>query len=345
MDCIGIDLHKKESQICVMDASGKVLEEVRIKTSRQKFGELFSGRPHGLVLLEASTESEWVARILEEHGHEVVVADPNFAPMYSTRSKKIKTDRRDAHALANAARLGAYKKAHRPSDGQRILRTRLAVREQLVRTRAGIITLIRSSLRQEGVGVAKGSTEKFTQRLKQVELSEMTRSVILPLVESCEALNKQIAACDEILGKNAEEDPRIARLTTAPGVGPVVASAFVAAIDDVGRFKKAHQVESYLGLVPREYSSGEKQQRGSIHKGGDGRARWLLVQSAWCIMRSRQNTALKQWATQLAQRRGKWVAIIGLARKLAGTLFAMWRDETEFKAKPAKDKWAELMAA
>ena len=129
-------MHKGESQICIITPTGEVLER-RIATRRERFAEVLGERPRARVLIEASTESEWVARCLEELGHEVVVADPNFAPMYATRSRKVKTDRRDARALAEACKLGAHRPAHRTSEKQRHIRARLAVRQALVRTRTG----------------------------------------------------------------------------------------------------------------------------------------------------------------------------------------------------------------
>ena len=112
MDYVGIDLHKKESQICILSEGGE-LSECRIRTEPQRFAEVLGGRPRARILLEASTESEWVARCLEGLGHEVVVADPNFAPMYATRTRKVKTDRRDARALAGG--LSAGRVPPRPS--------------------------------------------------------------------------------------------------------------------------------------------------------------------------------------------------------------------------------------
>jgi len=112
MESIGIDVHKGESQICIITPTGEMLER-RVATRRERFAKVLAERPRARVLIEASTESEWVARCLEELGHEVVVADPDFAPMYATRTRKVKTDRRDARALAEACRLGAYRPAHR----------------------------------------------------------------------------------------------------------------------------------------------------------------------------------------------------------------------------------------
>ncbi len=111
MDHIGIDVHKKESQICILAEGGERLER-RVPTQGRRFAEELGARPHARILLESATESEWVARCLEGLGHKVVVADPNFAPMYATRTRKVKTDRRDARALAEACLLGAYRPAH-----------------------------------------------------------------------------------------------------------------------------------------------------------------------------------------------------------------------------------------
>ena len=106
MDNIGLDLHQRESQLCLLTEEGEVLER-RIVTTRERFTAVLGGRPRARILLEASTESEWVARHLERLGHAVIVADPNFAPMYATRRRRVKTDRRDARTLAEACRLGA----------------------------------------------------------------------------------------------------------------------------------------------------------------------------------------------------------------------------------------------
>ena len=120
----------------------------------------------------------------------------------------------------------------------------------------------------------------------------------------------------------------------------MTAVAFVATLDSVERFESAKQVRAYLGLVPREYSSGEGQLKGRITKAGNARARSLLVEAAWGLMRYRKPSArgLQMWAGRIAARRGKRIAAVALARKLAGILFAMWRDGTAFEALPAKEE-------
>ena len=182
MDYVGIDLHKKESQICSILSQDGQLSECRIRTEPQRFAEVLGGRPRARIVLEASTESEWVARCLEALGHEVVVADPNFAPMYVTRTRKVKTDRRDARALAEACLLGAYRPAHRLSDAQRHVRGRLAVRDAVVRMRTGYIALTRALLRRHGWRVPTGSAETFSRRVMTLALPGRLRSEVAPLL-------------------------------------------------------------------------------------------------------------------------------------------------------------------
>src|SRR5256884_2868061 len=156
MDTIGLDLHKRESQLCELTEAGEIVER-RIVTSRERFTAVLGGRPPARILVEASTESEWVARHLESLGHEVIVADPNFAPMYATRRRGVKTDRRDARTLAEACRLGAYRPAHRASDGQRHVRAQLAVRDALIRTRTRYIALTKALGRRDRVRLPSGT--------------------------------------------------------------------------------------------------------------------------------------------------------------------------------------------
>jgi transposase len=332
MDHIGIDVHKRESQICILAEGGEIVDQ-RIRTEPERFAAALGTRPHARILIEASTDSEWVARCLEALGHEVIVADPNFAPMYATRSRRVKTDRRDARALAEACLLGAYRPAHRLSDPQRHVRGRLLVRDAVVRTRTRYISLIRALLRQHGFRVPSGSAESFAQRVQDLPLPGRLRSVVAPLLALMRPLNRQLTYSDATIEHLAVQDPRVPRLRSVPSIGPVTAAAFLAAIDDVGRFHHAHQLEAYLGLVPREYSSGETQRRGPITKAGHSRTRWLLIQAAVSILRRcpPQAEDLRTWALRIAARRGKQLAVVALARRLAGILYALLRDGSVFE--------------
>lgn len=333
MDTIGLDLHKRESQLCIGQDDGTVVER-RIATTRERFTEVLGARPHARILLEASTESEWVARQLEALGHEVIVADPNFAPMYATRSRRTKTDRRDARTLMEACRLGAYRHAHRVSDAQRHVRAQLAVREALVRTRTRYVSIAKALVRGNGLRVANSESHLVAKRIVALELSPTLAEELAPLFTVLAPINEQIAAADRHLALLCVADPVVARLATAPAVGAITASAVVATVDDITRFASAHQFEAFLGLVPGERSSGEKRRIGAITKAGNTRVRYLLVEAGWRILRSKspETAALRAWALRIAARRGNRIAVVALARRLAGILFAMWRDGTPYDA-------------
>ncbi len=333
MEIIGIDVHKKESQVCILRGDGKY-REYRVPTTVEEFRKTLGWREPAKILIESSTESEWVARALEGMGHEVIVADPNFAPMYATRNKKVKTDLRDARTLAEACKLGAYRPAHRVSDQQWEVRSLLTLRETAIRTRTRFISVVRALLRHQGYRVPSGSPEHFLERVQSLDLPAPLQDQVMLLVSLFTPINEKIAEMDRQVEKITENDPQVRRLRTVPGVGPVTAAAFQAALDaDPARFRSAHQVQAYLGLVPRELSSGEKQHRGPITKTGHSRLRYLLVQGAWNIIRYPRPTteALGLWAEGIARRRGRNIAAVALARRLAGILFALLRDQTTYR--------------
>lgn len=333
MTTIGLDLHKSETQLCIGRDDGTI-EERRIATTRERFSALLGGLPRARILLEASTESEWVAQHLEQLGHEVIVADPNFAPMYATRSRRAKSDRRDARTLMEASRLGAYRRAHRVSADRRHLRAQLAVREALVRTRTRYLALAKSLLRRDGVRVANAHAQRSGERIAALELETRLRSELQPVLDLLVPLNAQIAVADARVAELGKADPAVALLMTMPGIGAVTATAIVATVDDVTRFRSAHQFEAFLGLVPSEHSSGEKRRIGAITKAGNVRVRYLLVEAAWRILRSRkpETAALRAWALAIAERRGRRIAAVALARRLAGVLYAVWRDRQPYNA-------------
>jgi len=314
MEHIGIDVHMTESQICRLTEDGEIIEK-RVTTRHDRFAAALGALPRARILIEASTESEWVARCLEELGHEVIVADPNFAPMYASRARRVKTDKRDAQALMDACRLGAYRPSHRVSETQRRVRALLGVRDNLVRTRVRQVQLLRAMLRREGLRPRTGQVASFAKRLDEVEPPLWLRELIQPVRTVMESLNSELARVDAWLVGIVGDDPVVRRLCTAPGIGPVTAVAFVSSLDDVSRFEGAHKVRAYIGLVPSEFSSGNRQQRGAITKTGNTRLRWLLIEAAWSIMRSRNpNTEeLRRWTQSISLRRGQRIATGGVS--------------------------------
>ena len=182
-----------------------------------------------------------------------------------------------------------------------------------------------------GLRIPTGAARNILPQLDQLALPAHLAVELAPLRSVVVALNTEIATADAALVRLLRDDPVARRLATVPGVGAVTAAAFVATVDDVGRFAGAHQLMADLGLVPSEHSSGERQSRGRITKAGNTRMRWLLVEAAWCILRNAQpeTARLRAWALAVAARRGKRVAAVALARRLAGILYALWRDDAE----------------
>src|SRR5215208_1283805 len=166
MEYGAIDLHTKESEIRIVTDDGALLLSRRVATTRDALTAVFGGRPRQRILLESGTGSEWVAQHLEGLGHEVIVADPNYAPMYGERTRRIKTDRRDVAALAEANRRGWYRPTHRVSATQRETRQILRSRRLLVQQRASLVSLIRALLKQSGYRLASGSCETTAARLE-----------------------------------------------------------------------------------------------------------------------------------------------------------------------------------
>lgn len=333
MEYGAIDLHVRRSQIRILADDETVVLDRRVDTTRADFDRVFAGRPRLRILLESSTESEWVAQHLEALGHEVIVADPNYAPMYGSRSRKIKTDKRDVAALAIACRRGIYRAAHRASAAARTLRQTMRVRRQLVQMRSGLISLLRAVLRQDGVRLPSGAAERVLQRLDQVAVPAAVTAVLEPLRAVLSQLTTTLATADQAAATRAATDPVAVRLMTAPGVGPILALTFQGIMDDPQRFGgDAGRASAFVGLVPSEDSSAERQHKGHITKTGPRDLRAVLVQASWTIWRGRSATGaeLRTWAQALAARRGRRIAIIALARRLTRVLYAMWRDQTEF---------------
>ena len=332
MEYGAIDLHTQHSQIRIVTADGAVVVERRIATRADQFAAVFGGRDRMRIVLESSTESEWVATCLEELGHEVVVADPNFAAMYGTRTRRIKTDRRDVAALADANRTGVYRPTHRVSPVSREIRRRLLVRDQLVRMRTQLINILRSQVRATGRRMPTGAAETFSRRFAALDVPAAVRDALGPLTELLERLAAPLREAEAWARQAATADSVARRLMTAPGVGPVTALSYRATLDHIDRFPDAGRATAYLGLVPREASSAERRHRGAITKAGPGRPRALLVQASWHIWRSGRGgaTALHAWVHRVAARRGRPIALVALARRLARCLYAMWRDGRDF---------------
>jgi transposase len=330
-----IDLHRRSSVICLARGDGSY-EEQTVATSRCGLTAFFAGRPRLRLLIESSTESEWVARLLEELGHEVIVGAPGYELMYATRSRRIKTDKRDARALCDACGGGQYRKAHRCTEPWRSVRKELSVRDALVRSRTRMINVVRSLCRQEGCVIGSGHADTFAVRAAQAQLPGTLKETVGPLLRCIRLLSGRIDRCDAKLKALAGGHERVRRLMTLPCIGEVTALAFAAVVEPASRFTCAEQVASYLGLVPSEDTSSDKRRLGRITKCGDRRVRWLLVEASHRVMRSKgpQAADLRRWSGRVLKRRGRGPTVVGLARKLAGRMWLIDKQERDYETRP-----------
>jgi transposase len=187
-------------------------------------------------------------------------------------------------------------------------------------------------MRTKALPRAKGTPESLAKNLRLLlpNTPEGLPKYVERLLVTIDELNAHIKEADEALKKIADQDPVCKLLQTMPGVGPITSVCFATAIDDVHRFESADRVSSYLGLTPGENTTGFKTKRTGMTKAGSSRVRWTLNQAAWSLVRSRPNDPIVQWFLQVAGRRGKKIAITALSRKMAGILYAMWRDQKRY---------------
>jgi transposase len=333
MEHIAIDLGGKKSQICVRDAQGKIVEELRCETDW--LDEYLKTKKPGRVILETCTEAFLVANQAKSAGHEVRVVPGMLVRTLGVGARKTKTDRRDAQALSEVSTRIDLPSVHIPSQRARELRAMCGARDRLLSAQTQLINFVRAWLRGEGLRIRSGATETYAKRVR--ELGKLP-SYIERELNVLDTLKEQIAAADKELKEISEKDPVCKRLMTVPGVGPLTSVRFFSTVDKIDRFDTAHKLESYLGLAPGENSSSERQRKTSITKAGPSAMRWVLVQAAW-VARTKCNypeaLPLKCWAEEIKKRRGSCIATVAMARKLAGILFAIWRDGTVYQPKLA----------
>jgi transposase len=333
MEHLAIDLGGQQSQICIRDELGTILKELRVKT--QSLAAELSKRPQSRVIVETCAESFAVADAALLCGHQVRVVPSMLVRSLGVGSRGVKTDQKDARVLSEVSCRIDLPSVHIPSPLSRQLKSECGMREGLVGSRTQLINTVRGWLRTQNLHLKRGGVESFVPRVQDllrigVELPDFVQRTLTTIGH----LSEQIKAADKAVAKQAEQNPVCQRLMSVPGVGPVTAMRFVSTLDQVERFGSAAQVGSYLGLVPGENSSSERRRLTSITKAGSTKTRWVLVQAAWSFMRwAKDDDAVLLWAREVMRRRGKKVAVVALAHKLSGILYALWRDQTSYRSK------------
>lgn len=327
---IAIDLGSEKSQVCVRKPDGEIVEEGAHPTAR------LNGRlkkyPPSRVVLETCAEAFSVADSAIEAGHEVRIVPATMVRTLGVGSRGVKTDKRDARLLSEVSCRIELPSVHLPSPIARNLKALLTMRDSLVTSRTKLINSVRGYLRTRLIRLRLGATKSFPAKVRRaLEASpDGAPLAVERLLAAIETLTEQIVAATKELDELAAADETCRRLMTAPGVSTISALRFLSALDDVSRFPTASAVQSYLGLTPGENSSSQRQRKTSITKAGSAHVRWTLGQACWNAWRHRPNDPLVIWAHQVAERRGRAIAIVAMTRKLAGILFAIWRDGTKY---------------
>ena len=266
----GLDLGDKHSYLCLLDThSGEVIEEGRLRTTAEALRRRFSSERPLRIAIEAGTHSPWVSRLLEELGHEVLVANPRKVRLIY--ADKHKTDKLDAQNLARLARLDPkllYPLKHRGEVSQAHLAI-LRSREALVGARTQLINHVRGTVKAFGVRLPKRSARSFHKKVPE-HLPKELMPALSPLLRTIEELNTRLRYYDRKVEQIARElYPEVGLLREVQGVGVLTALAFVLVLEDPSRFQKSRIVGAYLGLVPGKNQSGDSDPQQRISKQGD----------------------------------------------------------------------------
>ena len=332
---VGLDLGDRFSRYSEMDFETGVIAEGRLRTTPEALQRQFAGRESLRIVIEVGTHSPWISRLLENLGHQVIVANARKVRLiYANDSKN---DRVDAETLARVGRLDPkllHPIRHRREAAQVDL-ARLRARDSLVHARTQLVNHVRGAVKALGARLPSTSTPAFARKVEP-HIPETLRPALRPLLEMIDSLSQQIRAADRQLETLARErHPETDRLRQVAGVGAITALCYILTLEDPARFRNGRSVGAYLGLRPRQRDSGAQSPQLRITKRGDAMLRRLLVGSAQYILGPfGPDCDLKRWGLRLAERGGKNAkkrAVVAVARKLAALLFALWVSGTEYE--------------
>ena len=330
---VGLDVSLEQTLICVVDGSGKALWQGKCASTSEALAAVIRAKAPGVVRvgLESGPLSSWHWHELKKLGLPVICLDARHAKAALSLQLN-KTDQNDARGLAQIVRTGWYREVAVKSVDSQLLRSLLTTRAQLVRMRVDLANQIRGTLKPFGLVAGKGGGRPFIERVRSLVAGGPLQEVAEALLTTWQAVSSQVAALSRRLVAIGRQDTAVKRLMTAPGVGTLVAMAYVSVIDAPERFANSSKVGAYVGLTPRRYQSGEEDYTGRISRCGDKLLRTYLFEAAGIILhRVSKWSALKAWGTRLAKRAGTRKAIVAVARKLAVILHRMLRDSTEFR--------------
>jgi transposase len=334
---LGIDIAKQVFHVVGMDDAGHVV--LRKRLARSELPRFIATLPPLRIGMEACGGAHYWARCFREYGHDVRLIAPQFIKAYV---KSPKNDARDAEAICEAVTRPTMRFVPIKRVEQQDLQALHRVRERLIKARTALVNEIRGLLSEYGIILPQGIT-KFrrlivqTLEAGQAQLTPCSRELFWQLYEEFLALDQRLASYDEKLTARGQAHPECQRLQTIPGIGPVSATALIAAIGDATQFKNGRQLAAWLGLVPREHSTGGKPRLLGISKRGDVYLRTLLVHGARTTLRwvDTKSDDRSRWLRALIARRGKNRAAVALANKNARIVWALLVYHQEYRARIA----------
>jgi transposase len=336
---VAVDLAKSVFEIAVSQEAGKVSKRLRL--SRAKFLPFFAQCPKAVVVMEACGSAQFWAREIERLGHRVVLLPAQHTRPYVLRDKH---DRADTMGLLEAYRNEAIRPVPLKTKQQQLLGSMHRLRTAWLSSRTARVNTLRGLLREQGIFIPEGVHHVAPQVWALLEDADSTiadalRPLLAEVLGEIRELERRVETCERQLQALARETPTVKRLMTIPGVGLLTATALVAFVGDVRRFPSARHFASYVGLVPRERSSGLKRRLGRISKRGDVYLRTLLIHGARSVLRAahtkQQPDRLRAWVLRLHHKQGYNLAAVALANKLARIVWAVWKtDDRSFVSIP-----------
>ena len=324
---VGLDLAKHVFQIHAVDADGKIVIATALR--RRDVLSFFDALPPSVIGLEACGSAHHWARELVKLGHDARLMHPSYVKAYVRRQKN---DAADAAAICEAVTRPSMRFVSiRSIDNQAVLMHH-KVREILVSQRTQLLNALRGHLAEVGVIAAQGANGAYALAAAILEgdssIPLCVRDALAPIVRQLQTLNDEIAASDRAIMGLAKTNETAKRLMSVPGIGPITASAIAASVQDVGAFSGPREFAAFLGLTPRQNSSGGKERLGRVSKMGNCYLRKLLVVGAHAVLfhrRSHQD-GLRTWAAKLMETKPFKLVAVAIANKLARIAFALMRD-------------------
>ncbi len=331
----GLDVSLADTSVCVVDEEGKIIKEAKVASEPEAIATWLGalGLPLARVGLETGALAGWLAEEMTELGVPGVVCMDARHARAAMVAMTHKTDRNDARGLAQMLRTGWFRQVHVKARSTMELRTLLTTRKTLVLKIGDMENQVRGSLHLFGIKLGTSKRRTFGERVRELTTGLPRVAAILDvLLLAHAAMLLSLDKLNRMVLTVAREHEVCRRLMTVPGVGAVVGLTYIASIEDPGRFAKSRSVGAMLGMVPRKHQSGQLDRNGRITKTGDASARSALFEAAHVMLhRVKRWSALKAWATKVAQRQGSKRATVALARKMAVVMHRMWVDGTTFR--------------